>query len=39
MKIRTGNEIKGFNIAPDKCTSIVWLIGPNDECHHMRERR
>ena len=26
MKIRTGNEIKEFNAALDKCTSVVWLM-------------
>jgi hypothetical protein len=36
MKIRTGNEIKEFNAALEKCTSIVWLMGPNDECYNMK---
>jgi hypothetical protein len=36
MKIRTGNDIKEFNAALDKCTSSVWLIGANDEAYNMK---
>ncbi len=36
MKIRTENEIKEFNAALDKCTSAVWLMGPNDEAYNMK---
>ncbi len=36
MKIRTGNDIKEFNAALDKCTSPVWLIGANDEAYNMK---
>lgn len=36
MKIRTGNEIKEFNAALNKCTNEVWLMGPNDESYNMK---
>ncbi len=36
MKFRTGNEIKEFNAALDKCTNAVWLMGPNDEAYNMK---
>ena len=36
MKIRTGNDIKEFNAALDKCTHSVWLMGPNDEVYNMK---
>ena len=36
MKIRTANDIKEFNVALDKCTHPVWLMGPNDECYNMK---
>lgn len=36
MKIRTGNEIREFNAALDKCTKEVWLMGPNDESYNMK---
>lgn len=36
MKIRTENEIKEFNAALDKCTTPVWLMGPNDEAYNMK---
>ena len=37
MKIRTGNEIREFNEALEKCTSVVWLMGPDDECDNMKD--
>lgn len=37
MKIRTGNEIREFNEALVKCTSVVWLMGPDDECYNMKD--
>ena len=37
MKIRTGNEIREFNEALEKCTSLVWLMGPDDECYNMKD--
>ena len=37
MKIRTGNEIREFNEALEKCTSVVWLMGPDDECYNMED--
>lgn len=37
MKIRTGNEIREFNEALGKCTSVVWLMGPDDECYNMKD--
>jgi len=37
MKIRTGNEIREFNEALEKCTSVVWLMGPDDECYNMKD--
>ena len=36
MKIRTGNDIKEFNAALDKCTGSVWLIGADDEAYNMK---
>ena len=36
MNIRTGNDIKAFNGALDKCTNTVWLMGPNDESYNMK---
>ena len=36
MKITTGNDIKAFNAALDKCTHTVWLMGPNDESYNMK---
>lgn len=36
MKIRTNNELKEFEAALDKCTSEVWLMGPNDEAYNMK---
>ena len=36
MNIRTANDIKEFNAALDKCTSSVWLMGPNDEVYNMK---
>ena len=36
MNIRTGNDIKAFNAALDKCTNTVWLMGPNDESYNMK---
>ncbi len=37
MKFRTGNEIKEFNEALNKCTNAVWLMGPNDEAYNMKD--
>ncbi|MBQ6635117.1 MAG: hypothetical protein IJH81_01960 [Lachnospiraceae bacterium] len=37
MKIRTGNKIREFNEALGKCTSVVWLMGPDDECYNMKD--
>ena len=36
MKITTGNDIKAFNAALDKCTNTVWLMGPNAESYNMK---
>ncbi len=36
MNITTGNDIKAFNAALDKCTGEVWLMGPNDESYNMK---
>ena len=36
MKIRTGNDIKEFNAALEKCKHPVWLMGPNDEIYNMK---
>lgn len=36
MKIRTENEIREFNEALDRCTSPVWLMGPNDEYYNLK---
>ena len=36
MNIRTGNDIKEFNAALNKCANEVWLMGPNDECYNMK---
>ena len=36
MKIRTGNDIKEFKAALDKCTGSVWLIGADDEAYNMK---
>ena len=36
MKITTGNDIKAFNAALNKCTNEVWLMGPNDESFNMK---
>ena len=36
MNIRTGNDIKAFNAALNKCTNEVWLMGPNDESYNMK---
>ena len=36
MKIRTGNDIKEFNAALEKCKHPVWLMGPNDEAYNMK---
>ena len=36
MKITTGNDIKAFNAALNKCTNEVWLMGPNDESYNMK---
>ena len=36
MKITTGNDIKAFNAALNKCTNPVWLMGPNDEVYNMK---
>ena len=37
MNIRTGNDIKAFNAALDKCKNPVWLMGPNDEAYNMKD--
>ena len=36
MKITTGNDIKAFNAALNKCTNEVWLMGSNDESYNMK---
>ena len=36
MNIRTGNDIKEFNAALNKCTGSVWLIGADDEAYNMK---
>lgn len=36
MNIRTASELKELNAALDKCTSPVWLMGPNDEAYNMK---
>ena len=36
MNIRTGNDIKEFNAALNKCTNPVWLMGPNNESYNMK---
>ena len=36
MNIRTGNDIKEFNAALNKCTNPVWLMDPIDESYKMK---
>ena len=36
MNIRTGNDIKEFNAALNKCTNPVWLMAPIDESYNMK---
>jgi len=36
MKIRTLSEIREFEEAVNKCTSIVWLTAPNGDFYNLK---